>query len=140
MPQIITSSSTDSTDLIKDKPFYYKELTYSIIGALIEVHKTLGPGFLESAYHEAVIKELQKRGLKVETEKQIVLQYKGEVIKKQRIDLVVENKVLVEIKTVSKLVRMHIKTVLAYLKASGLKIGILANFAKNRLEYRRLIV
>jgi GxxExxY protein len=105
------------------------EITEKIIGCAIQVHKILGPGLLESAYQECLYYELQKNGLKVEKEKPIPLVY--EEVKLEcgyRLDLLVENKVIVEIKSVEELNDIHLAQVLTYLKLNNSKIGLLINF------------
>jgi GxxExxY protein len=110
------------------------------MGAIFEVHKTLGPGFLESVYEKALIEEFTKKALKVETQKVIDVIYKGKKIGVHRLDLVVENKVVVELKTVERFSTCHTAQLLSYLKASGHKLGILVNFSKTKVEYRRVVM
>jgi len=105
------------------------ELSNKIIGAAIEVHKHLGPGLLESAYEECLCHELHLMGISFERQKNLPVEYKG--IKLDcgyRMDLVVDDKVLVEIKAIDKLMPIHEAQVLTYLKLSGLKLGMLINF------------
>lgn len=105
------------------------EISEKIIGCSIEVHKLLGPGLLESAYLECLFYELQKSGLKVEKQKPLPLVYKEVKLEAgYRLDLIVENKVVVEIKSVDCLNDIHIAQVLTYLKLSGCKVGLLMNF------------
>ncbi len=118
----------------------YPELSYKIMGAIFEVHKELGPGFLESVYEKALVEELLNRGLKVETQKVTDLIYKDKKIGIHRLDLVVEDKVVVEIKTVERFSIHHKAQLTSYLKASGYKLGILVNFSKSKVEYRRVII
>ena len=109
------------------------ELTEKIIAAAIEVHRTLGPGLLESIYEEAVCVEMNLRGLQVRRQMEIDVNYKGHVIKGQRLDVLVESQVVVEIKSVSKLPEVAMAQVLSYLRAAGLKRGLLLNFGAPRL-------
>lgn len=118
----------------------YPELSYQIMGVMFEVHKTLGPGFLESVYEKALIEEFSNRGLKVETEKAINVMYKNRKIGIHRLDLVIEDKVVIEIKTVEGFSIHHTAQLTSYLKASGYKLGILVNFSKSKVEYRRVII
>jgi GxxExxY protein len=105
------------------------EISEKIIGCSIEVHKLLGPGLLESAYEECLFYELQKAGLNVEKQKPLPLVYKEVKLDAgYRIDLVVENKVIIEIKSVDCLNDIHTAQVLTYLKLSGCKVGLLMNF------------
>ena len=108
---------------------FENEISERIIGCAIEVHKALGPGLLESAYEECLFYEIYQLGLKVEKQKPLPLIYKE--IKLEvgyRLDLIVEKKVVVEIKSVEALNDIHIAQVLTYLKLSGCKLGLLINF------------
>lgn len=108
-------------------------MTQQIIGAAIEVHKSLGPGLLESIYEEALCYEIELRGLSYRRQVGIDVVYKGRVIKGQRIDLIVEGEVVVEIKSLSKLPEVAMAQILSYLKATGLKRGLIINFGEKRL-------
>ena len=103
-------------------------LTQKIIGAAIEVHKILGCGLLESIYEEALCYELELCGMGVQQQVEIDVIYKGKVIKGQKIDLLVEKEVIVELKSLSKLPEVATAQTLSYLKATGLKRGLLINF------------
>ncbi len=109
------------------------ELTDKILGAAIEVHRILGPGLLESIYEEALCVEMQLRALRVIRQQELNVIYKGHTIKGLRIDLLVEDQVIVELKSVSKLPDVATAQVLSYLKATGLKRGLLLNFGQSRL-------
>ena len=114
---------------------YENEISERIIGCAIEVHKILGPGLLESAYEECLFYEIFQTGLRVEKQKPLPLIYKE--IKLEvgyRIDLIVENKVLVEIKSVEALNDIHTAQVLTYLKLSSCKLGLLMNFNVLRVK------
>lgn len=108
-------------------------LTKKIIGAAIEVHKNLGPGLLESIYEEALSYEFELRGIRFRRQVAIDVVYKGRIIKGQRIDIIVEEEVIVELKSVSKLHEVVLAQVLSYLKATGLKRGLIVNFGEKRL-------
>lgn len=109
------------------------ELTKTIIGAAIEVHRLLGPGLLESIYEEALCHELELRGLAAERQVEVAVIDKGIVIQGQKLDMLVEKEVVVELKTVSKLPEVAIAQTLSYLKATGLKRALLINFGESRL-------
>ena len=109
------------------------ELTEQIIGAAIEVHRILGPGLLESIYEEALCMEFEMRDLAHERQKEVDVIYKGHVIKGQRIDLLVADQVVVELKAVAKLPDVSTAQTLSYLKATGLKRALLLNFGEKRL-------
>jgi len=108
-------------------------LTEKIISAAIEVHRILGPGLLESIYEEALCYELSKRGMPFERQKDVDVVYKDQVIKGQRLDLLVNGEVVVEIKSVRRLEQIFIAQVLSYLKATGIKRGLIINFGQSRL-------
>ncbi len=110
------------------------EVSEKIIGCAIEVHKSLGPGLLESAYLECLFYELQSFGLKVEKQRALPLVYKEiKLDAGYRLDLIVEDKVIIEVKSVEALNDVHIAQVLTYLKLSGCKVGLLMNFNVLRL-------
>ena len=100
-----------------------------IIGAAIEVHKELGPGLLESVYEACLIEELDRRGLKVESQITFPLLYKGKKLDKEfRIDLLVEDKVIVELKAIDEILPVHEVQLVTYLKLTGKRLGLLINF------------
>ena len=108
------------------------EITYQIRGAIFDVYKKLGPGLLESVYEEAMVYELQKRGLSVERQKDVPICYDGHLLKTPlRIDFLVEGKVVVELKSVQEMREVFWKQTLTYLKLLNLKVGILVNFNVN---------
>ena len=110
------------------------EISEKIIGCSIEVHKSLGPGLLESAYQECLFYELQKAGLKVEKQKPLPLIYKDVKLDAgYRLDLIVDGRVIIEIKSIEVLNDIHTAQVLTYLKVSGCKVGLLINFNVLRL-------
>lgn len=105
------------------------EITYEIRGAIYDVYKELGPGLLESVYEEALCFELEQRGLKVERQVQVPIMYKGNVLKTElRLDVLVENKVIVELKSVEEMKKVFAKQLLTYLRLMDKKIGLLVNF------------
>ncbi len=105
------------------------EITYEIRGAIYDVYKNLGPGLLESVYEEALVYELEKRGLKVERQKEVPINYDGHVLKTQlRLDLLVEDRVIVELKSVKEMQDVFWKQTRTYLRLLNLKVGILVNF------------
>ena len=105
------------------------KLSNIVIGASIEVHRQLGPGLLESAYKQCLEKELQELGLKVEKEKPMPIIYKSlKLDHGYRMDLLIENKLVVEIKTVDAFIDVHFAQLLTYLKLGNYKLGLLINF------------
>ncbi len=113
-------------------------LTESIIESVIMVHRTLGPGFLESAYRNALEIELLDRGMKVEREKEIDIYYKSKPVGRHRLDLVVEESVVLELKAVEALNQKHYAQIRAYLLASGIDTGLLINFSGHKADFRRV--
>ncbi len=104
-------------------------LSQEIIGAAIEVHRYLGPGLLESIYEHCMLKELRLRGISVQHQQPLPVSYKGEVLDcEYRLDLLVDDAVVVELKTVKRLEPIHDAQLLSYLKLSGYRLGLLINF------------
>jgi len=117
-------------------------ITEKIIGAAIEVHRALGPGLLESAYEACLVFELIERGLEVEQQKPLPVVYRDVKLDcAYRLDLLVEEKVIVEIKAVDRLAPIHQAQMLSYLKLSGCKVGLLINFNVKMLKdgVRRIV-
>ena len=104
------------------------DLTREVIGAAMEVHTAFGPGFLESAYEQALCIELSLRGICFERQKRLVLDYKGNKIDAGRVDIIVEGKLVLELKTVDEFAPVHLAQLLSYLKATDCNLGLLLNF------------
>lgn len=105
------------------------DITYQIRGAIFDVYNELGPGLLESVYEETLVYELEKRGLVVERQKPVPIVYKGVKLKTElRLDLLVEDQVIVELKSVKELLDVHFKQTLTNCKLAGKQLGILVNF------------
>lgn len=110
-------------------------LSYKVIGLAIEVHRTLGPGLLESAYQACLIYELQKAGLKVEKEVGIPIKYKEiKLDQGYRMDLLIENILVIELKTVEEFTSVHFAQILTYLKLGNYPLGLLINFNSKILK------
>jgi GxxExxY protein len=120
------------------KKILYKDLTDKIIKCFYHVYDELGGGFLESVYEKSLIIELEEMGIAAENQKQVNVYYKNELVGEFRADIIVEGKILIEIKAVNTLLTIHEAQLLNYLKATGIKIGLLVNFG-GRLEFRRRI-
>ena len=123
----------------KPNKIVYKDLSYSIMSAAYEVHQVLGPGFSENIYQEALVRELSHQGIKFERQKAVNISYKGAVIGEYRLDFVVEGKIVLEIKAVSEMTPLFDAQVYSYLKAIGLKLGILLNFGQKSLVSKRVV-
>jgi GxxExxY protein len=110
-----------------------KELTRRIIGCAVAVHKTLGPGYLEVVYENALAQELQEQGLKFERQKVVKVLYHGREVGEHRIDLLVEGKVVVELKSVEDLAKKHVAQVISTLKAADARVALLMNFNEAKM-------
>lgn len=117
----------------------YSELTRPVIGAAIEVHKVLGPGFLESVYEEAFAIELDLNKIPYERQKSVDVTYKNKLAKYFVCDFLVHDKIIVELKAIQKISETETAQLLNYLKACGLNLGLLFNFGSSSLEIKRLI-
>lgn len=115
-----------------------EELTGNIIECIIAVHQTLGPGFLESIYRRALLIEMRKKSLAAETEKEVIIYYDDEEVGRHRLDILAEDRVVVELKTVESLSKAHYAQVRSYLKATDLELGLLVNFAGEKADFRRV--
>ena len=113
----------------------HDEITFEIRGAVYDVYKVLGPGLLESVYEEALVYELEQRGLKVERQKQVPIIYKGNVLRTDlRLDLLVEDKVIVELKSVEEMKKVFGKHLLTYLRLMNKRVGLLVNFNTSNIK------
>ena len=116
----------------------HERLTHSIIGCAFEVINELGSGFLESVYEKALMIALSDAGLAVQSQKPIETRFRGKPVGNFYADLLVEEKVLVELKAVKALTAEHQAQIINYLKATGLEVGLLINFGNPKLEFKRL--
>ena len=111
------------------------DITYQIRGAIFDVYNALGPGLLESVYEEALCFELVQRGLKVERQKQVPLVYKGNVLKTDlRLDIIVNDQVIIELKSVEDMKPVFFKQTKTYLKLTNKHLGLLVNFGENDMK------
>lgn len=114
---------------------YYNQLTHDILECCYEVHSELGPGLMESAYEVCLTKELINAGFKVQCQKILPIIYKGEVLNKNyKMDIVVNDLILLELKSVETILKVHNAQLLSYLRLSGLKLGLLINFNETSLK------
>ena len=118
------------------------EITYQIRGAIYEVYKTLGIGFLEAVYQEALELELTARGIPFESQLEITIAYKGAMLRqKYRADIVCFNKIIVELKAVKQLLPEHAAQLQNYLRATGMKLGLIVNFSHHPgVEIKRIVL
>ena len=117
-----------------------KALSFQIMAAVFEVHNVLGPGFLENVYGKALLTELQLRGIRAEAQKPVQVMYKGKEVGSYYPDIIVNDEVIIELKAIDKLSPLHEAQVLNYLKATGMKLGLLVNFGRDKVEYKRLVL
>ena len=111
------------------------EITYAIRGAIFDVYNELGPGLLESVYEEALFFELKQRGLEVERQVEVPIKYKGNTLQTQlRLDLIVENTIIVELKSVEEMKPVFAKQLLTYLRLLDKKVGLLVNFSSYNIQ------
>ncbi len=133
--------NTDCTDCKKaDTGLLHGDLTREIMGAAFQVHNTLGSGLLEKVYENALAWDLELRQRQMSSQREYPVTYRGRTVGTYYADLVVDDKVGVEVKAVEKLDDVHRAQLMNYLKISGLRIGLLMNFARPKLEYERFIV
>jgi GxxExxY protein len=117
-----------------------EEITYEIRGAIFEVNKVLGYGFLEKVYENALVIEIKKRGLEAKSQVPIEVDYKGETVGEYFADIIVEDKVLLELKAIESLEKVHEAQILNYLHATGITLGLLVNFSHPKAEIKRFVV
>lgn len=122
----------------EDKELPYSELTGKILGCCFEVMKELGPGFLERVYKNALLMAMRQKGLQVEVERSYNVIFRGKIIGRYLADLVVNDTVIVELKCCENLIGEHQAQLFNYLKVSGLPVGLLVNFRRRKLDWKRL--
>lgn len=123
----------------KHAEFLYGDLTDKVIELAIRVHKKLGPGFVERIYEKALSYELNKIDINHERQKLIQVVYNEILLGDQRVDMVIEDKIIVELKAVSELNNIHQAQMISYLKAADKKVGLILNFAGQKLEIKRIM-
>jgi GxxExxY protein len=127
------------TLFMNEKDYQHADITHKIIGAGMKVHSALGNGFQEVIYQRALAIEMNKAGLSFQRELEMPIFYDGEQIGTRRVDFLVEDKVMVELKALTKVEDVHLAQAINYLEAYGLEVGLLLNFGAKSLEYRRLV-
>lgn len=118
----------------------YKELSYKIIGVAMEVHKELGYGYLEKVYENAMMVLFQEKEINAQQQRELNVIFRGTEIGKYIADIVVEDRVIIELKVATGIKDIHKAQVANYLKTTGLKLGIIINFGKESLEFERVIL
>ena len=135
-PQIINDYWMN---MIKEE-YKHSEITKAIIGSAMKVHSNLGNGFQEVIYQRALAIEMSKQGLTFQREMEMDIFYEGERIGTRRVDFFVENKVMVELKAITQLEKVHLAQAINYLEAYQIEIGLLINFGTTSLEFKRLTI
>jgi GxxExxY protein len=131
--------NTDETRIKPARDFALQPVTEQLIGAAFEVHNVLGYGFLERVYQRAMQVELQSRGIKVELEPLIKVRFKGVIVGDYAADLIVVDKILVELKTDASYQSLHEAQLLNELRGTEIRLGFLINFGREKVEYKRMV-
>jgi GxxExxY protein len=124
--------------MINEK-YIHSDITSTILAAAFEVHRIIGCGFVESVYHRSLIIECMNRKIAFESEKELPIYYKNHKVGSRRVDLLFQQKVVAELKAVSKLEDIHLAQAINYLEVFNLDVGLLLNFGSKTLEYKRLV-
>ena len=140
IPRPLAAGSVHSDYLQSSKTKHqFDELSNKIIGAAIQVHKELGPGFIEGIYEAALKVQLAELHIPFENQIDIIVKFHGTKVGNHRLDLLVNKQIVVELKAVKKLLDIHVAQLRSYLKATRLKTGLLINFAKPVIEIKRVV-
>lgn len=121
------------------KELIHKELVYRVVGCAMKVHRELGYGFLEKVYENALMYLLNKENIRARQQYPVSVLFEDKIVGEYIADILIEDKILIEIKTVEKTINVHCAQVLNYLKATGIRLGLLVNFGPQKLEYERII-
>jgi GxxExxY protein len=132
-------SGSDKEETMNEKDYKYSDITRKIIGAAMKVHSTLGNGFQEVIYQRALAIEMADQSLSFQRELEMEIYYDAQEIGTRRVDFLVEEKVMVELKALTTLEDVHLAQAINYLEAYGLEVGLLINFGAKSLEYRRVV-
>ena len=125
---------------MRTKEIIYPDISYKIIGAAMEVHRSLGNGFLEKVYENALMVMFKEIPLVVAQQTPIKVVFRNKIVGNYIADILIENKIILELKTVDRISNIHRAQVLNYLKATGLKLAIIINFKNQSLEYERIVL
>ena len=122
-----------------DEKFVHGDLAYRVVGIAMEVHRELGHGFLEKVYENAMMVAFRLAGIKAEQQAPIKVNFRGEIVGEYVADILVERKIILELKSQDKITDLHRAQTLNYLKATGLKLALILNFGKEGLQRERLV-
>jgi GxxExxY protein len=123
----------------KPKPMEHEDITRKVIGCAYRVYNAMGFGFLESVYEKCLLIELKKAGLRVQTQVSIPVKYEGQSVGDFTADMVVEDRVIVELKSLQRLIKAHEIQLVNYLVATGIPVGLLINFGENKVDVKRKV-
>ncbi|MHC5093208.1 MAG: GxxExxY protein [Planctomycetota bacterium] len=124
---------------MSEEELIHKELVYEVVGCAMKVHRELGYGFLEKVYENSMMVLLNKKSIKAKQQFPVPVHFENVIVGEYFADFMIEDKILVELKTVEKIANVHFAQVLNYLKATGIKLGLLINFGPRKLEYERIV-
>ncbi|MHC4998765.1 MAG: GxxExxY protein [Planctomycetota bacterium] len=124
---------------MSEEELIHKELVYEVVGCAMKVHRELGYGFLEKVYENSMMVLLNKKSIKAKQQFPVPVHFENVIVGEYFADFMIEDKILVELKTVEKITNVHFAQVLNYLKATGIKLGLLINFGPRKLEYERIV-
>ena len=126
-------------NVLSQRGYAYSDVTGAVIGCAFEVHSILGTGFQEVVYQRALAVEMESRGLSFAREWEMPIFYKERQVGTRRVDFLVDEKVVVELKAIGELEKVHLAQAINYLEAFGLEVGLLLNFGAAKLEFRRVV-
>jgi GxxExxY protein len=124
---------------MSEEELIHKELVYEVVGCAMKVHRELGYSFLEKVYENSMMVLLNKKSIKAKQQFPVPVHFENVIVGEYFADFMIEDKILVELKTVEKITNVHFAQVLNYLKATGIKLGLLINFGPRKLEYERIV-
>jgi len=117
----------------------HKKLVYQVVGCAMKVHRELGYGFLEKVYENSLMHLFEKENIDAKQQYPVPVYFEGKMVGEYFADILIEGKILLELKTVEKIANVHYAQLLNYLKATGIRLGLLLNFGPRKLEYERLV-
>ena len=123
-----------------NKEIIYKDLSYQVVGLAMDVHNELGGGFLEKVYENAMVVQFKHKDISAEQQKPVPVYFKAEVVGEYFADIVVENKILLELKVADVITDMHRAQAFHYLKATSYRLALILNFGKRKLTYERIVI
>jgi GxxExxY protein len=129
----------ENKPILRRNDLIYPDLCYQIIGILFEIYKQLGSGYQEKYYQKILATEIKRRGLTYKEQALAPIIYKGKKIGNYFLDFIIDNKVVLELKKGDRFSQKHIEQVYAYLKATDLKLGIIATFTRNGVKFKRIV-